>query len=250
MATATRTKRKDPFNNVVKKSMTPTVSVTLWEMGQVTLRLYERIQALEKANLTQAKSVEEAKEQSKTSKELNASQSARIESLEASLKDKDDKIVGLVANQAKNSKAVKEAAKAAFDTAKTVEEERKAAANRAFQIDRKAVAANLVVKNLPTQQPNETREQTDKEVSNLFDSINFDGRFIIKEVYRHRKHENSKSQNPPLVVIRLEDPQMKAIVFRSLRSLENPHYKKVSFANEVPASARAKVAKLERIIHR
>jgi hypothetical protein len=143
MATATRTKRKDPFNDIVKKindAQEGTVSVTLWEMGQVTLRLNERIQALEKANITQAKTVEEAKAQSKTSKELNASQSSRIESLEASLKDKDDKIVGLVANQAENSKAVKEAAKAASDTAKTVEEGRKAAANRAFQIDRKAVA--------------------------------------------------------------------------------------------------------------
>ena len=115
---------------------------------------------------------------------------------------------------------------------------------RTFFLERKAVAPNLIIKNIPKAE-NETKEQLSDQVRDVFATMQIpEDEYDIADVFRIKKNERKPSKAgqakdyPPLIKVRLRDASMKGAIFRKVTTLKGSAFEKISIENEVPASVR------------
>jgi hypothetical protein len=116
------------------------------------------------------------------------------------------------------------------------------AKERTFNLEKRAVAANLIIKNLPLAQgvEFETNNQTRAAINAIFAKMNLEG-VVVTDCYRFKKGAKSPAHIPPFTIVKLKEPGMKSEIFKKVNLLSNSEWKSCSISNEVPAPVRAEV---------
>ena len=116
---------------------------------------------------------------------------------------------------------------------------------RTYKVEKKAYAANLIIRNVEKRNEIETENQTAELVQNIFRVMGVpDGQFKITEAKRFKTSNNVQGK-PPLIMIKLAAPSEKAAIFQKIKNLKNTNYSNISIGNEHPPSIRKAVAAKE-----
>jgi hypothetical protein len=187
----------------------------------------------------------------KSADKVDRENKEKITSLKVSLAEKESSLVEANAKLAVLESKQVESLKVQLDTKKVIEENKASALARSYALEKKNVAANLVVKNLKMTSDSETKEETKSIVANLLAELKVDGEVFVVDAYRFKKPENAPVGFCPIVLIKLAEPVMKTHIFQNLGNLsKSVNFRSCSINNEVPASVRKPVAYKEQIAYR
>jgi hypothetical protein len=116
---------------------------------------------------------------------------------------------------------------------------------RTYNIEKTAVAGNLIVKFVETKGANHTEYKNDTKlvINNMLKTMGIEKDVKIKDCFRFRKSAKAIEkfpQTPPVVLVKLESPSMKSFIFKNISKLGGPNsdFAGCSVNNEIPASFR------------
>ena len=115
----------------------------------------------------------------------------------------------------------------------------KEAHTKTFNIERRQIAANLIIKKLPGE--GESKEEMTEKMRTIFDTIGA-GHIRIKEAIRFKKKDDdTREWFVPIVKVVLEDAGQRAEVFRHLSNLRGTEWNRCSVSEEHPECVKEEV---------
>lgn len=208
---------------------------------------------VELENAEQARNQATAKAEQAT-KDCKAMKKAN-DGLKAEVAKKEQEILELkdsIETMGRSQEAVKQA----------VEETKVEANERTYNIEKKACAANLIIKFVPLTNDgeDETKQQTKEQVNKILKRIKVDKEVKVKDCFRFRRRQAEEGEAeeggarnggrdppPPVILVKLESASMKGRIFKNLKKLQRSPFSHISVNNEVPASFRKIVWEREQV---
>ena len=123
--------------------------------------------------------------------------------------------------------------------------EKETSQERLFLLEKKNIAANLIIKNMEQTEDEETKETVEAKVKDLLQTLEVEDEVQVDMAMRFRKGANAPEGRPSSILVKLRDPKMKGAIFRNVKKLRDSPLKGITIANEYPAAVRPLVKLLE-----
>ena len=146
-----------------------------------------------------------------------------------------------------NAKAEITSLKANMDNMKgEIKNEKKRDQARLVQLEKSAVAANLVFRGVAQTHEEEGKADVIATINDVMKTIGVSDEVNVVDAFRFRKTRYSKEGVPQVVLVKLKDPKQKGLIFQNVHKLKGTNYDRINIANEHPASLRKPIADLEK----
>ena len=200
------------------------VPPTAVQLGQVLVNVL--------AELAKVKTqLEEARQEVNLAKESAENASKEAEEMEERLKALEEEVKGSNKNHQ--------------DLEKKMQKNEEETNRRTVVLEKRSIAANIVIRNLELVSPNETKEQSRDLANNILAAVGLED-LEAEDAYRFKKNPKAKNNKPPALLVRLESPKDKKDLFENIAKLRGTKFGKISVQNQYPACMRAQIAEKEK----
>ena len=115
---------------------------------------------------------------------------------------------------------------------------------RIYRLEKRSVAACIIIKGIGILSDNETKDETRGKVNDILTAIEVPTD-IVEDAYRYRKSAEAPPDRPPVVVVRLTHPRDKGTIYKNVSKLKDTNYK-ISIRDQYPASMGPQVFEAEK----